>query len=308
MIRAAMKFQDAHSHFFSRSFFLALAKQSPKEGTPAELVAELAERSGIELPGEDVIAHTDRWIAEMDRIGIERMVTFASAPPEAASVSQAVAHAGGRLIGYTVVDPTQPNALEFATQALTDLGLRGLLVFPAMSHVEACDPRMDDLLALAGEQRAPVIVHCGILKIALRDLLGLPRPYDLQFANPLSLVPAANRHPGTTFVLPHFGGGFLREALMAGMQCENIFVDTSSSNDWMRSDPSGLRLTQVFRRAIDALGAERILFGTDSSTFPRGYRVDVRDTQLGSAREAGATDEQLAAIFGGNLAALLPER
>ena len=59
-------------------------------------------------------------------------------------------------------------------------------------------------------------VHCGILVVKLRDLLGLPRPYDLNYANPLDVIPAANRHPGLTFCVPHFGAGFLRETLIAG--------------------------------------------------------------------------------------------
>ena len=307
MIPAAMRYQDAHTHFFSRTFFDTLAGLSPLPGEPQAKLAALIERTGLLLPGADVAAHTHTWLEEMDRAGIERMVTFASVPPEAPIVSQAVAASQGRLVGYTLVDPTQETALGFATRALGELSLRGLLLFPAMHHFEACDPRCDPIYELAAQHGAPVIVHCGILKVSLRDMLGLPRPYDLRFSNPLSVVPAANRHPRVSFVLPHFGGGFLREALMAGIQCENVLLDTSSSNNWMASDPGNLRLSQVFRRSLDALGAERILFGTDSSTFPRGYRSDVRDNQLAAAREAGANDDQIEAIFGGNLARLLPD-
>ena len=52
--------------------------------------------------------------------------------------------------------------------------------------------------------------------------------------------------------------------------------------------------------------AERILFGTDSSTFPRGWRTDVRDSQLAALEEAGANADQVERIMGGNLARLLP--
>lgn len=115
-----------------------------------------------------------------------------------------------------------------------------------------------------------------------------------------------------TFVVPHFGAGFLRETFMLGMQCENVCVDTSSSNDWMLSQPSTagdlgrLSLKTVFRRALDFFGAERILFGTDSSTFPRGWRADIKDAQLAALEQAGAQGSQLDAIMGGNLARLLP--
>ena len=39
-------------------------------------------------------------------------------------------------------------------------------------------------------------------------------------------------------------------------------------------------LAGVFRMALDALGPERIHFGTDSSTFPRGWRRDVFEAQV----------------------------
>ena len=86
------------------------------------------------------------------------------------------------------------------------------------------------MFAVVAERGGVVYVHCGLLVVKLRDLLGLPRSFDLSYANPLDLIPAADAHPQAKFVVPHFGAGFFRETLMAGAQCENIFVDTSSSH------------------------------------------------------------------------------
>jgi predicted TIM-barrel fold metal-dependent hydrolase len=177
-----------------------------------------------------------------------------------------------------------------------------------LHHVAADDPRLDPIYELARAHGAPVLVHCGLFRVKLRDLLGIPRTADLAFANPLSIVPAANRFPDVTFVVPHFGAGFLREVLMAGAQCENVCVDTSSSNDWLPTQPGRPGLADVFRSAVDALGHERVLFGTDSSTFPRGWRQDLRETQLQAMRAAGLGSKQVEAILGGNLARLLPRR
>jgi hypothetical protein len=233
------------------------------------------------------------------------MVTFASLPAEAEAVAQAAASSGGRLLGYTLVDPGAETAAGFVDRALGELGFRGLLLFPAMHHVAPSDPRCEPLFERARAAGAPVIVHCGILQVKLRDLLGLPRPYDLSFANPLGVIPAANRFRDVTFVLPHFGGGFFHEALMAGMQCENIWLDTSSSNSWIQTVP-GLSLETVFRSALDVFGSERILFGTDSSTFPRGYRGDILEQQQAALAAAGADATARERILGGNLAELLP--
>src|SRR5262249_52895100 len=117
----------------------------------------------------------------------------------------------------------------------------------------------------------------------------------------------ANRFRDVAFVLPHFGGGMLQQALMAGAQCENVLLDTSSSNDWMATLPSRPALADVFRSALAVFGAERLLFGTDSSTFPRGWRAEIRDAQLAALEQAGARAAQIDAVMGGNLARLLPE-
>jgi hypothetical protein len=304
-----MRIQDAHTHFFSRPFFDTLARLSPRPGDKAALIDEVAVKAGLSLPDPVVAHHTQRWLAGMQSHGVERMVTFASLPTEAEAVAEAARLSDGRLVGYTLVNPAEPTAPAFVEQALGALGLRGLLVFPAMHHVRASDERMVPVLELARQHKAPVIVHCGVFRVKLRDLFGLPRPYDLAFANPLDIVPAANRFRDVTFVVPHFGAGFLRETLMLGMQCENVCVDTSSSNDWIAAQPSAggrLALADVFRAALDVFGAERILFGTDSSVFPRGWRADLFQTQLAALQAAGATEAQVEAIMGGNLARLLP--
>ncbi|GJM20895.1 MAG: hypothetical protein DHS20C15_08100 [Planctomycetota bacterium] len=303
-----MTIQDAHTHFFSRPFFEALAGQSPLPGSVDERLDAVASKAGLSLPDADVEAHTARWLAEMDRHDVTRMVSFASLPQEADAVAAGARASGGRLLPYTLVNPAMEQAPAFTAKCLGELGFRGLLLFPAMHHVAADDPRCNAIYELAAQHEAPVIVHTGILQVKLRDLLGLPRPFDLSFAHPLSLVPAANRHPKVRFVLPHFGGGFFQEALMTAVQCENVLFDTSSSNAWMATDPSGLTLERVFAAALNVAGAQRILFGTDSCTFPRGYRADVRDAQLAAMEAAGADSTTVDAIMGGNLAALLPER
>jgi len=301
-----MTIQDAHTHFFSRPFFDALAKLSPKEGERDALLAAVSAKTGVEIPEPDIDAHTDRWLAQMDAHGVERLVSFASLPVEAPAVAQAARRSDGRLLPYTLVDPTADGARDFVAKAFEELGFRGLLTFPAMHHFLPDDPRCHEIYDMARAHGAPVLVHCGVLSVKLRDLLGLPRPYDMSFANPLSLVPAANRFPDVTFVVPHFGGGFLREALMLGMQCENARIDTSSSNDWMRALGDGTDLTAVFRAALDVYGASRILFGTDSCTFPRGYRKDILDSQRDAMAAAGASPADQDLILGGNLTDLLP--
>jgi predicted TIM-barrel fold metal-dependent hydrolase len=68
----------------------------------------------------------------------------------------------------------------------------------------------------------------------------------------------------------------------------------------------GLTLDQVFRHAIQVAGAERLLFGTDSSFFPRGWQRPIHEAQLRAMDAAGVDPEARAKILGGNFQRLFP--
>ncbi len=293
-----MHLLDAHTHFFSRTFFKLLAAESGED--PDQALARLRESAGIDIPSDDTAEHTRRWLEELDRHGVDRAVTFASVPGEAAVVLEAAAASRGRLIPYLMCNPTTESGLGAALAALRG-GFKGLLLFPAVQHFDPGDAALDGLYEEAAGRRAPVVVHCGILQIKLRDLLGVRPRYDLRHAQPLAVVAAAERHRRTTFVLPHFGGGFFREALMAGAQSPNIFVDTSSSNSWREAQPEELELKDIFARALRVFGAERIFFGTDSSVFPRGWRQDLYEEQKSVLQGLRVSASEQNRIFGGNL-------
>ncbi|MEX1024181.1 MAG: amidohydrolase family protein, partial [Planctomycetota bacterium] len=296
---------DFHSHFFSRTFFDTLAAASPLPGTPDERTAHVLEATGLRLPDADPVEHWATWQAELDRYGVEHLVTFASVPEEADDVARAVAASGGRASALCVVDPTKDGAAARVDRLLGELGFRGVLLFPALHHFDPSGTAADEVFRVVAAHHALATVHTGLLAIALRDRFGLPRGYDLAHADPLRLIPAADRHPDAHFVLPHFGGGFLREALMAGAQCQNVCVDTSSSNSWMRTNPGRITLVEVFERCLEVFGGERILFGTDSSVFPRGWRHDLLTQQREALGATGADGATLRAVFGGNAARLL---
>jgi len=228
-------------------------------------------------------------------------VTFASVPEEIPEVRQAAALSGGRIAGCAFLNPH----LEGAREAAADRNLCGALMFPAMHHYHVAD--LTEILDVLDARRAIVFVHCGLLVVKLRDLLGLPRPYDLSYANPLSIIPAANRFRRIRFVIPHFGAGFFREALMVGSQCENVYVDTSSSNAWMKTQPQTASLEGVFARALDVYGSERILFGTDSNVFPAGWRRDRYEEQDAVLDSLCLPAAEKARVFGANAAELLAD-
>jgi len=296
---------DIHAHFFARPFFDALASQSPQPGTPEEKLERVVAKTGIELPAEDVADHTRRWTEELDRHGVARMAAFASLPEEAAAVAEAARAVPDRLVPFCLVNPCVEDAPAKVERLISELGFRGVLMFPAMHHYAIDGEEARAVYEVLGEHNAPAFVHCGLLVVKLRDLLGLPRVQDIQYANPLALVPAANAHPDVPFIIPHFGAGLFREALLAGAQCENVHVDTSSTNSWRRTQPGNPDLTEVFERALEVFGAERVLFGTDSNVFPAGWRAERLAEQREALGALGLGEAEQAAVFGGNAARLV---
>jgi predicted TIM-barrel fold metal-dependent hydrolase len=204
-----------------------------------------------------------------------------------------------------MLDPTRDDALDRIAWAAAH-GLRGVCLFPAMHHFPMHGPHVAQVVeAVADAPGTAVFVHCGVLSVGARARLGLPSRFAMRFGNPLDLQALALAHPAVPFIVPHFGAGLFREALMLADVCPNVHLDTSSSNRWMRYTP-GLTLAQVFRAALDVAGARRLLFGTDSSFFPRGWQPALLDTQWTALAEAGASDTQAADVMFGNFQRLFP--
>jgi hypothetical protein len=205
---------DFHSHFFSHTYFETLAAQSPRPGTTAEKLAALAQTAGIEIPRAGLAEHLERWLREMDRHQVEHLCSFGSVPEETPVVVEAAALARGRLSAFALVNPRAEGAAE-RMQALLAAGrIRGCLVFPALHHYRIDGPEAAALLKVLEQQRAILYVHCGLLVVKVRDLLGLPRVQDLRHADPLHVIPAANAHPDLRFVIPPLRRGLpARDAL-----------------------------------------------------------------------------------------------
>lgn len=287
---------DGHLHFLSPGFFAGL-------GADKKAIAAL----GWEHP-ESVEALAMRWVRELDSHRVDKAALIASLPGDADSVAKAVALNDARFVGFFMLDPTREDAIAYAQRAL-DEGLRTICLFPAMHRYPLYDDRVARVFELAAGRRGgtvepiAVFVHCGVLSVGIRKKLNLPSPFDMRFGNPLDLHTLALKYPAVSIVIPHFGAGMLREALMLADCCPNVYLDTSSSNSWIKYTP-GLTLEQVFRSALDVVGPGRLIFGTDSSFFPRGWHKIIYDQQRTVLNAIGIGVAVQKKIFGENFARL----
>ncbi|HEV2666031.1 MAG TPA: amidohydrolase family protein [Blastocatellia bacterium] len=298
---------DAHTHFFSHKFFETLISQSPQLGCEPNAIERVGEMTGWTMPPRDPAELAAIWASEFDRHGVSGAMMIASVPGDEESVATAVAALPDRIAGAFMFDPTKPDAESRARRAFDDSGLRLVCLFPAMHRYSIAENEGARIVAALTSERpgTAVFVHCGALSVGVRKKLGLPSLFDMRRSNPLEIYSLAAEFSKTKFIIPHFGAGMFRETMMLADLCPNVYLDTSSTNKWVKYEAAAVDLPMVFKRAIEVVGCERLIFGTDSSFFPRGWVAGVFDAQVDALSRIGASDEQARAIFGGSIRRLL---
>jgi predicted TIM-barrel fold metal-dependent hydrolase len=247
-----------------------------------------------EPPGTDE-EMADRWAREVDAHGLVRVVLLTGGGND--RLAAAVGAHSGKFIGFAHHDPFAPDAAAELERAVTALGLRGYKVVAPLHAVRIDDEELLPLWAAAARLRVPVLIHFGPLRY--EGIVAGPN------ISPLVLQNVARAFPEVPFIVPHFGCGYPQDLLHLMWVCGNVYVDTSGSNEWMRWMPYPLDLARLFRMFLDTAGPDRILFGTDSSWFPRGFARAYLDAQLQTCRRLGLAADDLRKIFAGNAARLL---
>jgi len=295
---------DCHCHFFSPTFFERLAREKGLQDA-RNAVEELTRSLGWEAPRTPK-ALAQRWVRELDSNQVDRAALIASVPGDEESVAVAIAQHPERFVGFFMVNPTQPKTVERIRWAVGELGLRCICLFPAMHRYHVYEDKAIEVFETAASlDEAVVFVHCGVLSLGVRKKLGLASRFAMRFSNPLDLHSVALSYPELPMIIPHFGAGLLREALMVADLCPNIYLDTSSSNSWIKYHPA-LNLEEVFRQALEVVGADRLLFGTDSSFFPRGWQRKVWEDQDAVLETIGVDHPTKEKFFSGTFNRLFP--
>ncbi|MBE3598501.1 MAG: amidohydrolase [Limnochordaceae bacterium] len=248
-----------------------------------------------EAPSAPLETQVARWAGEVDRYGLDGVVFVTGGGNDALA---AVVRRHPRFFGFAHHDPFAPDAAAELRRAIGELGLRGYKILaPALSG-PIDDPALYPVWEAAEELGIPVLVHFGVLNGGG----GVGNHVNI---DPLRLHDVAKAFPTIPFVVPHFGCGYPTQLLHLCWTCENVYVDTSGNNEWMRWMIPELTLEELFRRFRETVGPHRIVFGTDSSHFPRGFVVKYLEEQLRACRNVGFGEAELGAVFSGNARRLL---
>ena len=287
---------DAHSHYFSANTLRSWLTRGRTMESFTNRTKTRTDMTSIELPDEGMDI-AQRWVDELDRHGVEAMGVMVGndAYDEFLETRDRFP---GRFLGYHNINPKDPDAAERVDRAAGD-GFFGIKLYPSSwrglrVYDEPCYP----VYEAAKERGMLVFLHFGIT---------IGGQADLRSGNPIDIQVPARDFPDVNFVIAHFGAGYFRETLMMQYQADNVYMDSSGSNSWMKYQSHPLDLKTIFRQALTAGGPEKTLFGTDSTFFPRGWRINILEAQYEALKELSEEEDPLideegiGKIFRGNI-------
>jgi predicted TIM-barrel fold metal-dependent hydrolase len=255
---------------------------------------------GFDAPETGV--HSDeeqaqRWIEDMDQKGLSRVNFVMGGGND--NLSEVVKMHSDRFTGFAHHDLFSEGSAAELERSVMTLGLRGYKLIASGLTRPIDDKSAYPVWEMAEKLEVPVLIHFGVLGGG-----GGPAR-NLHNLDPLSLWDVAASFPTLNFVIPHFGACYFRELLQLCWACPNVIIDTSGSNQWMAWMPYRLTLRDLFLKCLETVGPDRIIFGTDSSYFPRGFAVDYLREQLREVRAIGVGEDAVQKIFYSNAARLL---
>ncbi|MFW6134907.1 MAG: amidohydrolase family protein [Elusimicrobiota bacterium] len=250
---------DAHAHLISNK----IMSQAFKDWGVSEQKTEEFIKD-IDFNAKQL---KDAWIKTLDENNIEKVVFMGASPNNKEFIN--TINSSDKFEGFTSVNPTQDNALEKVKQDISK-GMKGIKLYPSARGFSVADKKAYSLYQYCAKNNIPIIIHFGIT-------IG-PKS-DLRYGNPIDLSPVLTDFPDQRFVIAHFGAGFFREALMLTYKRNNVYFDTSGTNNWLCYHPRGLNLVDVFKQTLDLVGPQRVIFGTDSRLIVDEYRKNILDQQ-----------------------------
>ena len=236
-----------------------------------------------------------RWADEVESASLEAVVFLTGGGNDA--LADAI-DGHGRLFGFAHHDPFGPDAAGELRRAVTERGLRGYKVIAPALLGPIDDRELYPVWQAAEDLGIPVLIHFG----PNNGGGGTARHQNI---DPLVLHDVAKAFTDTTFVVPHLGCGYPRELLQLMWACRNVHVDTSGNNEWIRWMPDHVTLGDYFRKFFETVGPSRIIFGSDSASFPRGLARAYYDEQVRIVGQMGISVADRALIFHDNAARLL---
>ena len=277
---------DFHTHLFPES--ICSGRECYCESEPAfELLYHSPTSRLVSAP---------ELLAAMDANGVDQSVVFGFPwqSPELFKlhndyIMEVVQRHPGRLIGFGCFDPSSGEAPREAERCLAG-GLSGIgeLAFYRSGIDEEALERLAPVMDMCRDRGRPVLIHTN-------EPVG--HAYPGKTPNTLAQIyRMVMRFPDTTIVLAHWGGGLfffnlLKKEVKESLR--NVYFDTAAS-PFLYQPP-------VYRVAIEAIGPDKILFGSDFPLLPPSrYFKEMEEGGVSVQDRALICGLNAARIFGAN--------
>ena len=259
---------DAHYHLVAREWY--------PEGwwqTVTDMYINGMKNLGMEMPPETVMEtmipmlwdpEGEALINDMEANGIDKTILLPMDywllfdEPKVSLEAQLKAYANlqkkhpDRIIALATVDPRRPGAAEFVERAIKEWGLKGLNLYPQTGFF-VNEPNTYRVLEKVAELGLPLVCHTGQLGSA---------PLRAKYGDPIHLDDVTQDFPNLIITAGHMAFGWHEQLFyLAGLRF-NLMTDTSAWQDVSKANY--VKFCQVLRHALDRLGPNRVLFGTDN--------------------------------------------
>ena len=201
-------------------------------------------------------------------------------------ISEVVSRYPDRFIGLGCFDPFSDGVAEETHRCLKEGGLSGIgeLAFYQSGIEDDALARLKPVMEICSALNFPVLIHTN-------EPVG--HQYPGKTPNTLAQIyQLIDTYPQNKIVLAHWGGGLFFFSLLkkeVKQRLKRVYFDTAASP--YLYDPG------VYRLAIELVGADKILFGSDFPLLPPARYFD-------EMRAAGLSQEEMELICGLNAAAL----
>jgi predicted TIM-barrel fold metal-dependent hydrolase len=256
----------------------------PRKGKVIDCHAHLTHHSRRDWEADD-----RKLIEAADKLGIDQLCCSTLTPRRPASpdgfcecnrwTADGMKRFPGRVLGYCYVNPGYTReALEEIRHCVGNLGFMGVKLY---NEYNCTEPVVFPIVELTIELGVPILHHASHSHYFVEDQ---PRMSDSR-----DLAELGRRYPEAMLICAHFsGGGDWEWTIKAARHAPNVFLDTSGSV----TDADSVDL------AVAVAGADRVLFGTDSSMT----------ACVGKMRGADLSVQDKEKIMGGNMMGLLGRR
>lgn len=276
---------DGHAHFFNKKTF---GSNFPKNFKMTEAMKKMA--STMDHTMEE---NRDAWIKAMDKEGIEKTVFMSTSTLNEEFTS--FINSSDRLVGFATLNPELPNAVEIVKKELEN-GMQGVKLYATNGQYNIGSDKTFPFYEYCENNQIPITIHSGVT---------IGPTADLFTGNPVHISRVLSAFPELRVLMAHFGAGYFREVLMLKYKRENLYVETSGTNNWIPFQDNFHTLKDVFKKSIDIFTPDRIVFGTDTRIFPDGYRTGILNEQQKILDELNVSSQDKEKIMYGNMAKLL---